>query len=62
MPYLAFVATRDIPEREELTFEYDPAAARTRKKKGQGKGKKKIPQGAKRCECGAEVCRQWVRV
>ena len=60
MPYLAFVATRDIAAREELTFEYDPAAARMPAKKG--KKKLRIPEGAKHCECGAEVCREWVWV
>jgi histone-lysine N-methyltransferase SUV39H len=60
-PYIAFVATQDIPPRTELTFDYDPAASRA-KAKGKGKAKAKIPSGAKRCRCDAEECRGWVKV
>lgn len=63
MPYIAFVAIKDIPARTELTFDYDPAATREAAK-GKGKGKAKIPEGAKPCECDADPsqCRGWVRV
>ena len=60
MPYNAFVATKDIPARVELTLDYDPAAARAHGKKG--KGKKTVPKGAKPCHCGELSCRRWVRM
>jgi len=65
MPYVAFVALQDIEARTELTFDYDPAAARAAIK-GKGKvkknGKGKIPRGARGCMCGEERCRGWVGV
>ncbi|KAI8983344.1 SET domain-containing protein [Trametes punicea] len=60
-PYLAFVATQDIPARTELTIDYDPKAgeeARTAKQKG----REIMPDGARECMCGAESCRGWVPV
>ncbi|KAI0358931.1 SET domain-containing protein [Trametes cingulata] len=60
-PYLAFVAMEDIPERTELTIDYDPKAgeeARTSKQKG----RQVIPEGARVCMCGTDSCRGWVRV
>lgn len=63
MPYIAFVAIKDIPAKVEFSFDYDPGeAVRKPKGKGKGKGKVKIPEGAKTCMCGATVCRGWVRV
>ncbi|KAI9059590.1 SET domain-containing protein [Trametes sanguinea] len=61
-PYLAFVATADIPARTELTIDYDPKAgeeARAARQKGR---RRSPPPGARECMCGAESCRGWVRV
>jgi histone-lysine N-methyltransferase SUV39H len=60
IPYLAFVITRDIPARAELTVDYNPQAGAAQKK-GKGRAKKKrIPDGAKLCMCGEEDCRGWL--
>lgn len=63
-PYLAFVATKDIPAWTEFTFDYDPSAADVKiTSKGKSKMKAtKIPPGAKACECGSVDCRGYVRV
>ncbi|KAF8233816.1 SET domain-containing protein [Tricholoma matsutake] len=63
-PYLAFVALKDIQAGTEFTFDYSPGdAGTTTKVQGKGKGKIKIPSGAKPCMCGASHgCRGWVRV
>lgn len=61
MPYLAFVAIKDIPGGEELTLDYNPAAAEATRK-GKGKGKIKKPLGSRDCMCGAETCRGWVQI
>lgn len=60
-PYLAFVAIGAILARSELTIDYEPGAA-LEFKRSKGKGKARVPDGAKPCMCGAESCRGWVRV
>ncbi|PCH33200.1 SET domain-containing protein [Wolfiporia cocos MD-104 SS10] len=60
-PYLAFVTTQDIPERTELTIDYEPQASAV-DRRDKGKGKSRIPPGARPCVCGAGGCRGWVRV
>ncbi|KAI0761679.1 hypothetical protein BD413DRAFT_616888 [Trametes elegans] len=67
-PYLAFVATEDIPARTELTIDYDPKAgedarlARLQKAKGRAGHASDMPEGARPCMCGTDRCRGWVRV
>ena len=63
MPFLAFVAVRDIPAKTEFTVDYNPGAQK--KGKGKGKGKKKAnvnlkPLDAKPCHCGADACRDMI--
>ncbi|TFK34651.1 hypothetical protein BDQ12DRAFT_689322 [Crucibulum laeve] len=58
MPYLAFVATEDIPARTEFTVDYDPAAPIAAVDK---KGRFKIPEGARKCKCLSKACRGYVR-
>ncbi|TFK88531.1 SET domain-containing protein [Polyporus arcularius HHB13444] len=60
-PYLAFVATRNIPPRTELTIDYDPKAAEE-VEQSKGKHRQKTPEGARHCMCGSANCRGWVRV
>ncbi|CDO70933.1 hypothetical protein BN946_scf184829.g41 [Trametes cinnabarina] len=62
-PYLAFVATQDIPARTELTIDYDPKADEEAQSAPQKeKGREAVPEGARRCMCGTASCRGWVRV
>ncbi|KAI0727588.1 SET domain-containing protein [Fomitopsis betulina] len=58
-PYLAFVATTDIPARTELTIDYSPKLKAQPQK---AKGKTRAPDGAKPCRCGALQCRGWLAV
>ncbi|KAJ7918074.1 hypothetical protein B0H13DRAFT_1607763, partial [Mycena leptocephala] len=65
-PYLAFVATQDIPAYMELTFDYNPAHqgewdSKKYKEKSQSK-KNKIKKGKTPCLCGAAHCRGWLPV
>ena len=60
-PYLAFVATKHIPARTELTIDYDPKAAEEARR-SKGKHRQKTPEGARHCMCGSTNCRGWVRV
>ncbi|KAI0757427.1 hypothetical protein C8Q80DRAFT_100272 [Daedaleopsis nitida] len=60
-PYLAFVATQDIPHHRELTIDYDPKGAEAARN-SKGKGRAQKPEGARDCVCGMDSCRQWVRV
>ncbi|KIM86527.1 hypothetical protein PILCRDRAFT_307091 [Piloderma croceum F 1598] len=57
-PYLAFVATQDIPARMEFTLSYNPAASAVRAG-GDGKGKLKVPEGALSCHCSSTSCLGW---
>ncbi|KAH9850655.1 hypothetical protein C2E23DRAFT_834846 [Lenzites betulinus] len=60
-PYLAFVATEDIPARTEMSIDYDPKAGEEARRTKQ-KGRQAVPEGARECRCGTESCRGWVRV
>ncbi|KAH9920278.1 uncharacterized protein B0H18DRAFT_1024543 [Fomitopsis serialis] len=60
-PYLAFVTTKAVRARTELTIDYNPRDA-VAHKQGKSKGKSRVPEGATRCKCGAEGCRGWVMV
>lgn len=51
MPYVAFVASTDIPAGTELTIDYHPYAEADKKGKRAAKGRE--------CRCGAEACRGW---
>ena len=53
LPFIAFVAMRNIPAKTEFTFDYDPRAA------GQIAATKgtTFPEGAKICNCGTKACR-----
>ena len=57
-PYLAFVATKDIPARMEFTLSYNPTASVVRAG-GDGKGKLKVPEGALSCYCSSTSCLGW---
>ncbi|KAJ7216924.1 hypothetical protein C8J57DRAFT_1482982 [Mycena rebaudengoi] len=65
MPYLALVATEEIPAFTELTFDYNPAhqteweLKRYREKMRSKKNKSKKQT---RCLCGASICRGWLSV
>ncbi|OAX38927.1 SET domain-containing protein [Rhizopogon vinicolor AM-OR11-026] len=60
MPYVAFVAVRDIPAGEELTIDYDPSAAEEISA-GTRKEKRKMSSTALLCKCGAGLCRGWIK-
>ncbi|KAJ7721111.1 SET domain-containing protein, partial [Mycena metata] len=65
LPYLAFVATQNIPAFTELTFDYNPAhqtewELRTYKEKTRAKKSKAKKQT--RCLCGTSQCRGWLSV
>jgi histone-lysine N-methyltransferase SUV39H len=60
MPYVAFVALRDIPIGEELTIDYEPSAAEEMAE-GTGKQKQKMSPTALSCKCGAKQCRGWIK-
>ncbi|KAI0662388.1 hypothetical protein C8Q70DRAFT_557172 [Cubamyces menziesii] len=60
-PYLAFVATEDIPARTELTIDYDPKAGEEARSAQRGR-RQATPEGARECKCGTDSCRGWVRV
>lgn len=60
MPYVAFVAARDIPAGEELTIDYEPSAAEEMAE-GNGKQKRKISPTALLCKCSARRCRGWIK-
>ncbi|TBU26365.1 SET domain-containing protein [Dichomitus squalens] len=60
-PFLAFVATEDIPPRTELTIDYDPNAA-LEAQKSNGKRPRTRPEGARECMCNTDSCRGWIRV
>ncbi|KAG1827181.1 uncharacterized protein BJ212DRAFT_1310733 [Suillus subaureus] len=60
MPYVAFVAARDIPIGEELTIDYEPSAAEDMAE-GTGKQKRKMSPTALLCKCGSKRCRGWIK-
>lgn len=60
MPYVAFVAARDIPAGEELTIDYEPSAAEEIAE-GTGKRKRKISPTALLCKCSSKQCRGWIK-
>lgn len=60
MPYVAFVAARDIPAGEELTIDYEPSAAEEMAE-GTGKQKRKMSPTALLCKCNAKQCRGWIK-
>lgn len=60
MPYVAFVAARDIPAGEELTIDYEPSAAEEMAE-DTGKQKQKMSPTALACKCGAKRCRGWIK-
>ncbi|KAG1756670.1 SET domain-containing protein [Suillus paluster] len=60
MPYVAFVASRDIPAGEELNIDYEPSAAEEIAA-GTTKQKQKMSPTALLCRCGAEQCRGWIK-
>ncbi|EJD03144.1 SET domain-containing protein [Fomitiporia mediterranea MF3/22] len=55
MPYIAFVASKDIPARKEITIDYNPSASWKRTKKST-----KMKAGATRCKCGSHDCRGYI--
>ncbi|KAJ7244382.1 hypothetical protein B0H12DRAFT_1129251 [Mycena haematopus] len=66
MPYLALVATENIPAFTELTVDYNPAhqtewQSKTRKAKARSK-KNKSKKLTTRCLCGTKQCRGWLPV
>ncbi|KAF5321761.1 hypothetical protein D9619_000580 [Psilocybe cf. subviscida] len=67
MPFIAFVASDDIPAMTEFTLDYDPKAAEQyAAAKAQSKGKKKAKQeyipstGDHRCSCSSPDCRGYM--
>ncbi|KAJ6480148.1 hypothetical protein C8R45DRAFT_1004763 [Mycena sanguinolenta] len=65
MPYLAFVATKNIPAFAELTFDYNPAHQtefQLKKYREKAHTKKKKSKKQTRCLCGASQCRGWLSV
>ncbi|KAF8958465.1 hypothetical protein BDZ97DRAFT_1841573, partial [Flammula alnicola] len=65
MPYIAFVATEDIPARTEFTFDYDPKVGKEialAKSKWKKKGKPPIiiPEGSRLCFCESRECRGYL--
>ncbi|KAJ7080633.1 SET domain-containing protein [Mycena belliarum] len=65
LPYLAFMATRNICAYTELTFDYNPAdqqAWEHKKFKEKGRAKKKRGKTQTQCRCGAENCRGWLSI
>ncbi|KAF9218141.1 SET domain-containing protein [Gyrodon lividus] len=55
MPYMAFVASKDIPAGTELTIDYHPYAEEEADEKG------KKPANAGVCMCGSKRCRGWMK-
>ena len=54
MPYLAYVASEDIPARHEITIDYNPKAGLVKA------GKKKAEKDMIRCLCRSERCRGFI--
>ncbi|KAJ7242684.1 SET domain-containing protein, partial [Mycena rebaudengoi] len=65
MPYLALVATEDIPAFTELTFDYNPAHQtewELKRYREKTRSKKNKSKKQTRCLCGASICRGWLSV
>jgi [histone H3]-lysine9 N-trimethyltransferase SUV39H len=63
MPFVVFVAARDIIAGTEFTFDYNPKAAEQaleNRKKKKGKRPEEIPEGAVLCLCGSSQCRGYL--
>jgi SET domain-containing protein len=56
LPFIAFVALENMSAKTEFTLDYDPRAAE-RILARKSKQKAVVPEGAKKCACGAEACR-----
>ena len=64
MPYITLVATKDIPPKDEITIDYNPAANREKangpegKKRGRSKkAKEDLDEEETICVCGSSICR-----
>ncbi|KAJ7474751.1 SET domain-containing protein [Mycena latifolia] len=65
MPYLALVATDNIPAYTELTFDYNPADQRhweLKRYREKSRSKKNKSKTQTRCLCGTSKCRGWLSV
>ncbi|KAJ6480150.1 SET domain-containing protein [Mycena sanguinolenta] len=65
MPYLAFVATKNISAFTELTFDYNPAHQtefQLKKYREKAHITRKKSKTRTRCLCGASQCRGWLSV
>ncbi|KAJ7244548.1 SET domain-containing protein [Mycena rebaudengoi] len=65
MPYLALVATENIPAFTELTFDYNPAHQtewELKRYREKTRSKKNKSKKQTRCLCGASICRGWLSV
>ncbi|KAJ7843982.1 hypothetical protein B0H14DRAFT_2585404 [Mycena olivaceomarginata] len=65
MPYLAFVATEDIPAHTELTFDYNPAHQtewESKRLREKSRSKKNMGKNHTRCLCRTSNCRGWLSV
>ncbi|KAJ6551856.1 hypothetical protein B0H19DRAFT_1264485 [Mycena capillaripes] len=63
LPYLAFVAQRDIDAYSELSFDYSPTRQlefEEKKFREKGKAKRNRAKKETRCICGAPNCRGWL--
>ncbi|KAJ7143773.1 hypothetical protein C8R44DRAFT_758863 [Mycena epipterygia] len=65
MPYLALVATENIPAYTELTFDYNPAHQtewELKRYREKTRSKKNKSKKQTRCLCGTSKCRGWLSV
>ncbi|KAJ7251884.1 hypothetical protein C8J57DRAFT_1520205 [Mycena rebaudengoi] len=65
MPYLALVATEDIPAFRELTLDYNLAhqtECELKRYREKTRSKKNKSKKQTRCLCGASICRGWLSV
>ncbi|KAF8844600.1 SET domain-containing protein [Paxillus ammoniavirescens] len=56
MPYMAFVASKNISAGTELTIDYHPYGEEEDDEKG------KKPANARACSCGSKSCRGWMKL
>lgn len=54
MPHIVFVASKNIPAREEITLDYNPQTLDEKRKKG------KMRAGDTKCVCGSEGCKKFI--